>query len=50
MVNLDNKTLVSNNNNEIALAAGDPPSAAGTYVLKATVDGGGNVTYSWVAE
>ena len=26
------------------------PTAAGTYVLKATVDAQGNITYSWVAE
>ena len=50
MVNIDNSTIVSNSKNQIALAAGNPPSTAGTYVLKATVDSGGNVTYSWVAE
>ena len=26
------------------------PTAAGTYVLKATVDAQGNITYNWVLE
>jgi hypothetical protein len=27
-----------------------PPAEAGTYVLKAVVDGDGNITTQWVAE
>ena len=46
---LDNSTIVRDSDGNIKTAIPPcPTTTAGTYTLQATVDGSGNITYSWI--